>query len=254
MNKRIMRGGVAVALAAALAMSGCAGDKSTDATGGGTTAAGDAKPAADTPKDATAAIVGGAKKLQEQSFKSTIDMGGMGSMNGVMDPTKNLGEFTMEVQSEGTKVKTEIRIIDGTNYVRVTMPGTDLPGLDGKTWRKLDGKGGAGTLGGFNGGDTAKTLENAADVKWTGDNALTGTIDLAKAGTQLGLGANDLSKLSTSTIPFEATLDGEGRLTRYALTIPAIGGEPATEMDMTYSDFGVPVDVKAPAASEIATS
>jgi hypothetical protein len=248
----MMRGGVALALAAALAMSGCGGNGTPSGGTTGSTAGGETTPA-DAPKDATAALVAAAKKLQEESFKATIDMGESGTMIGVMDPKQKVGEFTMDAVSEGTKIKTEMRIIDGTNYIRITMPGSDLPGMDGKTWRKLNGAGGTGTLGSFDATDTVRSLETATDVKWAGKNAVTGTIDLAKAGQQLGMGSSELSKLTTKTIPFEAGFDGEGRLVRYSLTMPSVGAEPSTKMDMTYSDFGLPVKVEAPAASEIAS-
>jgi hypothetical protein len=250
MNKVMKRGGVALALVAALAMSAC-GDSGTG--GGGDTGAGaGATRAAEQSKDARAALVAAATKLQQDSFKSTIGMGDAGTMIGVMDPRTKVGEFTMEGESEGTRIKTEMRIVGGTNYIRITMPGAGIPGMDGKTWRKLGGNGGTGTLGGYDATDTVKSLEAAADVKWAGDDAVTGTIDLTKAGKQLGMGASDLSQLTTKTIPFEAGFDGEGRLVRYSLTIPAIGSEPPSKMDMTYSDFGLPVKVQAPAASEIA--
>jgi hypothetical protein len=247
----MMRGGMALAVAVALAMSGC-GANGTPAGGSGPSGS-DAKPA-DVPKDATAALVEAARKLQEKSFKAAIKIGDSANMTGVMDPQQKVGEFIMEGAAEGTSIKTEMRIIEGTSYLRITMPGSDLPGMDGKTWRKMNAAGGKGTLGNFNATDTIKSLESATDVKWAGDDAVTGTIDLAKAGQQLGMGAADLAKLSTKTIPFEAGFDGDGRLVRYSLTMPAVGSEKATKMDMTYSDFGLPVTVKAPAASEIAAS
>ena len=244
-----MRGGVALALAAALATSGCAGDRTSgDGTAGTDTGA------AAAPKDPAAALTGAATKMQQETFRSTVDMGAAGTMTGLMDPRRKTGEFTMKAVAEGTEIKTEMRIVDGTNYIRITMPGADLPGMDGKSWRKLTGKGGTGTLGGFDATDTVKSLEAATDVKWAGDDAVTGTIDLAKAGRQLGMGAGELDKLSTKTVPFEATFDDAGRIVRYALTLPAIGSEPATKMDMKYSDFGVPVEVAAPPAAEIAAN
>jgi hypothetical protein len=250
MNRLTMHGGIALVLTAVLAMSGCANNSTTggDTAGGGTT---DTKPA-DTPKDATAALVDAAKKLQSQSFKSTAKIGDSATMIGVMDPEQKVGEFTMESTADGTEFKTEMRTIDGVNYIRITMPGTDLPGMDGKTWRKLNASGGKGTLGSYDPADTVQSLESATEVKWAGDNAVTGTIDLAKAGQQLGMGELDLSKITTKTIPFEAGFDGDGRLVKYSLTMPAFGSEPATKMDMTYSDFGVPVTVTAPAGSELA--
>lgn len=252
MSTRMMRGGAALALAAALAMSGCANNRTSGGDAGGSgTATSDAKPA-DAPKDATAALVGAARRLQEESFKTTVKIGDDGTMTGVMDPKAKVGEFTMQGAADGTEFKTEMRMVDGTTYLRITMPGTDIPGMDGKTWRKLDAKGGPGTLGNFDATDTAKTLESATDVTWAGDNAVTGTIDLDKAGQQLGMGASDLKKITTKSIPFEAGFDAEGRLVRYSLTMPAVGSEPPTKMDMTYSDFGLPVRVAAPPAAEIA--
>ncbi len=236
------RGGLALTLAVALAMSGCGGDGEA---GGG------AKPA-DAPKDAAAALASAGSKIQEQSYKSVIDMGAAGTIDGVMDPKRKTGEFVMSAESEGTKVKTETRIVDGVNYMKMTIPGADIPGMDGKTWRKMSGTGGPGTLGSYDPTDTVKALEAAAEVKWAGDNAVTGNIDLAKAGQQLGMGAGDAAKLPVATVPFEAAFDGEGRLTKYTLTIPAIGSEPATKMTMTYSDFGTPVDVQAPTGAELA--
>jgi hypothetical protein len=244
-QKRMRRGGIALTLAVALAMSGCGGE-------GATGTAGPAEEAA--PKDATAALVSAATKIQEQSYKNTIDMGDAGTINGVMDPTRKTGEFVMKAVSDGSEITTETRIVEGVNYVKMSIPGADIPGMDGKTWRKLSGAGGTGTLGSFDATDTIKSLEAAAEVKWAGDNAVTGTIDLVKAGQQLGLGAADAAKLSSSTVPFEAGFDGEGRLVRYVLTIPSVGSGTPTKMTMAYSDFGVPVDVKAPTGAELATS
>jgi hypothetical protein len=239
----MMRGGLVLALSAVLATAGCGGDeKSGDSAGGDTKAS-----------DATAALVDATAKLQEQSFKAVIDMGDAGSLAGVMDPKKKVSEFAMENNADGETMKTELRKIDGTTYVRLTIPGADIPGMDGKSWRKMDGRGGPGTLGDFDAAQIAKSLETAADVKWAGDDAVTGTIDLAKTGKQLGLAETDLSKLTEKTVPFQATFDGEGRLVRYSLTMPkAAGAEFPTKMDVTYSDFGLPVDVKAPAESELA--
>ena len=159
----------------------------------------------------------------------------------------------MRAESDGQQITSETRIVDGVHYMKVSIPGADIPGMDGKTWRRMSGAGGAGTLGSFDPADTIQSLESAAEVSWAGDDAVKGSIDLTKAGRQLGMGEGDAAKLSTSTVPFEAGFDSEGRLVRYALTIPGIASEQPVEMTMTYSDFGVPVDVKAPTGAELAT-
>lgn len=250
MNKRMTRGGLVLALSTMLALTGCGGDE----TGAGNTSGAGTK-AAGTSKDATTALVDAAAKLQEQSFKAVIDMGDAGSLTGVMDPAKKVSEFAMENTTDGETLKTELRTIGGTTYVRLTIPGADLPGMDGKTWRKMDGGGGPGTIGDFDAAEIAKSLDTAAEVKWAGDNAVTGTIDLSKTGKQMGMAETDLAKLTEKTVPFQANFDGQGRLVKYSLTMPAAAGaELPTKMDVTYSDFGLPVDVKAPAGKELAKS
>ncbi|MGC4745567.1 hypothetical protein ACLQ28_07880 [Micromonospora sp. DT201] len=85
----------------------------------------------------------------------------------------------------------------------------------------------------------------------------TGVADLGKAAaaasTDAGMreGLESSAKLAKdpTAIPFEATLDAEGRLTALSYTIATKTlGDLVTEMRM--SDFGKPVTVEAPPASE----
>ncbi|GLY03933.1 MULTISPECIES: hypothetical protein [Actinoplanes] len=247
-TRTLLRGSAALAVAAVLAVSGCAGKSTSNSSGGGDSAAAGAS----TDKDATTALADAAAKLQEESFKMAIDMGANGTMTGVLDPKSKNSEFTMDVESEGTTIKSEMRTVDGVTYIKMTMPGVDLPGMDGKTWRKLSSEASQmGTLGSFDASAISTTMKNAADVKWDGDNAVSGTIDLAESGTSLGMTDAMLSRLTDKTAPIKATFDSEGRLATYELTMPSVGGAAAQTMKMSYSDFGTPVDVKAPAASEI---
>lgn len=240
----MVRGGAALAVAAVLAVVGC----SSNSGGGGTPAK-----SADTPKDAAKALTDATVKLQEQSFRTNMRMsvGMQATMSGAMDPKQKSGEFIMMNDTIGQKMKTTMRIVGGVTYVKMYAVGATLPGMDGKAWRKLAGAGDPASLGSIDTFQMTKSLEASADVKWVGEGNVTGTLDLTKSGKSLGIDDALLAKLPAKTIPFEASLDGEGRLVQYVFSMPAIDSQQAIRVEIKYSDFGTPVKVEAPPASEI---
>ena len=230
-------------LAATLALAGCG---SGDGGGGGGLLGGD-------KKDASVALTEATTKMQETSFKMTMDMGPLGTMTGVSDGKKKVQEFVMDVTTQGQTVNTTMRIIDGVTYMKMKMDGAStLPGFDGKTWRKIEA-GAAGSPGSFDASEMTKGLQSAVDAKWEGD-VIKGSIDMSKSAESLGMGQAG-AQFAGKLVPFEAKLDGEGRLTNYKLDMTALGtAGGASKYDITYSDYGTPVDVQAPPASEIAKS
>ncbi|KHD79181.1 hypothetical protein MB27_00705 [Actinoplanes utahensis] len=241
----MLRGGASLMLAATLALAGCG--SSDNGGGGGGLLGGD-------KKDASVALTEATTKMQETSYKTKMDLGGLGTMTGVSDGKKKVHEFVMDVTTQGQTVNTTMRIIDGVTYMKMKMDGAStLPGFDGKTWRKIEG-GGPGSLGGFDASQMTKSLQSAVDAKWEGD-VIKGTIDMSKSAESLGLGGQAAAQVAGKSVPFEAKLDGEGRLTNYKLDMSSLGAAGgASKYDITYSDYGTPVDVQVPPASEIAKS
>ena len=46
-------------------------------------------------------------------------------------------------------------------------------------------------------------------------------------------------------------LDGQGRLAKIVITMPAVGELPAADLTATFAEYGVPVTVTKPAATEV---
>ncbi|MFD1368036.1 hypothetical protein [Actinoplanes sichuanensis] len=240
---------IALIAAGVLAAGGCAGSDSTttSAPGGG------AVP--EKQKDAAAALASAATELQKDTYKTTVNLGDQGTMTGVADPKSKNAEFVMESTSAGAEGTTTLRVVDGVTYIKIALKESGgLPGFDGKKWRKLDSSGELGTLGNFDATQMTKSLESAAEVAWVDDDTVKGTIDLAESAKQLGVGTEVLGKLSSTKLPFQADIDSAGRLATYKFTMPAVGSQAAYDFDMKYSDFGTPVNLKAPAAKDIMAS
>ena len=51
-------------------------------------------------------------------------------------------------------------------------------------------------------------------------------------------------------VPFEATVDGQGRLTSAVVKVPAAGRTKASRYEITYADYGTTASPAAPAADE----
>ncbi|MDF9715694.1 hypothetical protein INN71_09770 [Nocardioides sp. ChNu-153] len=79
------------------------------------------------------------------------------------------------------------------------------------------------------------------------------TIDAVASLEALGLG--DLAAAGGSDLPEEFTyvvgFDEDGNVVRYDQTIPSIGAQPGLTQSITYSNFGVEVDVEAPDPSTV---
>jgi hypothetical protein len=97
-----------------------------------------------------------------------------------------------------------------------------------------------------------------ATAEKIGDGRYRGTADLAKAAAAAG--SNDTMRKSLESgatlakdpkaIPFEATVDGKGRLTALSYTIATKSlGDLVT--DVKLSGFGEPVSVQPPAANQV---
>ena len=194
---------------------------------------------------------------------------------GVFDLKGKRGRLTMttNVPDKGD-VRIE-EILDGlVIYMRSDAFAGALP--SGKTWLKLDlqaaGRqsgvdiGALQQLGG--GGDPTQYLSylaKAGDVHKVGSEDINGTstthyratIDFAKLAGSAGAAASSVRQLQTLTgqksLPTDIWIDAQHRVRRQTIAIATQRPVPITfDLTIDYKRFGVPVDVRAPAASETA--
>jgi hypothetical protein len=96
-----------------------------------------------------------------------------------------------------------------------------------------------------------------ASAEQTGERNFRGTLDMAKVANP---GASRLidedhlksvDRAKAASVPFEATLDSQGRLLGVRLTMPAGGDEPEQPAEISYSEHGFKPDLRGPLEGKI---
>jgi hypothetical protein len=250
--RRILTGGVSAFAVLSFALAGCSG---TD-----TAAPEKAEPTA-RQIDAATLLPQSLRKLQDESFRftSTITMDGVEIKgSGAFDMAKKVGLVKMDMgATAGEAMALEMRVLGDDMY----MSGF----LGNEGWIRLDlTKFPAGNV--F--GEAANPIGNADyllavsdDVKEVGKGRFEGTLDLKKYldehadQSEAKKLEGAIGKLGPEAlkVPFEATVDGENRLTAMKLTMTLDAGNQKATMvqESKYFDFGTKVDVAAPPAGEV---
>ncbi|MFE9688823.1 hypothetical protein [Micromonospora sp. NPDC005806] len=98
-----------------------------------------------------------------------------------------------------------------------------------------------------------KMINAITDVKKTGEGTYAGTIDATKATDSDVLDADTVKALGAkaSSLPFTAKLDPQGRLTEFAVDVPAAGSAQAQKVVVTYAAYGSATAVQAPPAGRV---
>jgi hypothetical protein len=141
-------------------------------------------------------------------------------------------------------VETEARLVDDDIYLRTD---TDMPGV-GHGWLVLDpAKVPAGFAMSFapgknDPGGSARLIDAVVSAEVSG-SGITGTMDLTKVGTGNGIsfrpGPGGKFPSAARSTRFEATLDGQHRLTSFVV-------QSAPDATLRYSEFGAAVSVSRP--------
>lgn len=261
---------VLVPVALAVTVSGCSSSTSTASPAAGRTAA---------AATASAPAAGGTNLLQSayartsaaRSARVAVTIrsggGGMSALNsditGVVDFANHSAQLTTTLPGVGN---TEVRVIRGTSYIHLPTSLTKkLPSL--KPWLR-------GTSSSSAGGDPTQVLgflRAAGAMSKVGTDTVRGisathyrgTVDVSKLAAASGSAgsAAAVKKLYGNTpVPVEIWVDASGRAVRVRSTIPApkIGATGGTKGTIStssdYYDFGTPVRVVAPPASQIGSS
>jgi hypothetical protein len=243
-HRRSAIAGLAVAAFFALATAAC--NTATEQTPGTTTPT-SAAPAAD-PKDA---LIASAQQLKTTSFKAKGTLS-IGTADAAVDPTAKAAtsKTVIAIPGGGPSITQEQIIIGTDSYVKLAIKNfPQAPPLP-SGWMKLDVSK-IKDPADYTLADTdparlqSELFKGLSTVNRSGDK-FTGTLDLTK-GVKSGIVDEEevtALKEKANAVPFEATVDGQGRLTSFKILVP--NGDP---WSVTYSDYGAPVAVTKPASS-----
>jgi hypothetical protein len=244
----------AAALALGLGLVGCGTDSGTD-----TPAAAEQT----TPADPKMALVSSVKEIDKGNFKFTMTGDGLTGTGQVHQPSRS-AQMDLKVEAEGFSMGINLVFIEPDSYVKLDLGDLgDLAGVPGMAelasgkWMHLDQskvKGLDELSVDFNDIDPAgaeKILAGIGTVEKTGDGVYKGTIDVSKVkGSDMF--DDELIKTlgGTATVPFEAKVDGEGRLTSLTIDVPAAGDTRAHKLQITY-DYSSAAATQKPPAKDV---
>jgi hypothetical protein len=247
---------LALALAGVLTVTGACGSKTdTDdvaqAGSGATSAA--ASPTADPRAELTAAF----NKFNgvTVAYSTTTDSGTVAStkLTGASDPTAKTNSGSMTITALGQTITAEVIVVGTDLYLKLGLP---IPGVDPKKWMYVDGSKTSLTKLGLGSPDDPANVKGFADaivtLERTGAGSFKGTIDMTKRNLPAASAAA-LQQMgdAAKSVPFEATVNADGYVTSMIVKTPAAGQVPSTTATTTFSDFGKPVTISKPAATEV---
>jgi hypothetical protein len=243
--RRLTTGGIGLLAAATLSLAGCAAD---NGSGTGTSTGGPATATSAPAASATAELTAAAQKLNDDTVTTEVTSNGLTS-SGKIDPKGNKADVTMKVTASTGSADFHVRALGDDVYIQAD----GLPNVQAGKWLHIDAAKAAGTsFDVIPDGDAAganRFLNTVADVKKDGTGSYSGTLDLTKVPAGGGVSIDTLGD-KAKAVPFTATVDDQGRLTSLTIDMSALNAQLGS-LKTTYSDFGSPVTVEAPATSDV---
>lgn len=246
-----MLAGLAVVAALAFATAGCG------------LGAGEARPSP-TPKSPKDALLASVTELQKTPFTFTVKDASL-TGEGAADPAATSGTFKIKVSDDELNftLNFEFLLIKENAWVKIDFgPAAEPLGLGAvqKKWLHVDkskvkdaddlGLGGSADPAG-----SAEIFGAASAVEKVGDRQYRGTVDLTDAKAKdAGMVDEDIvTELGdqAKAVPFEATVDEQGRLVSLKILVPASGKVKAQTWEVTYSGYGTALNLTAPPAAEV---
>jgi len=214
-------------------------------------------------KSAQQILTDAAAKTKGQSFKFTLSYGTLLTGDGAQDGSGSNASVNMTVAepTSGITIKVNALVLASDMYMKMDFGalGSAIPGLGdiGDKWMHLDAtkvSGSALSLGLKPGEDSLGAenyIKGVVTAEKVSDTEIKGTLDLTKSAPP-GTDEEALKALgdSAKNVPFNATLDSEGRLSKIVIHMPKVGEFPASDLTTTYSDYGAAVNLQKPAAAE----
>lgn len=236
-----------------LAFVGACGDSDDAGSGTPSTTAGTSAPAANPVDTVKASTRDFAKTPYRYSFKTPAN--GV-DVNGSIDPSSGAHTMAAAVLIEGVSIQFNVIAAGADYYAKIA--GVSIPGINAAKYYHVDTaklkSADALLMSDYKDPTGAQGLtRSVVTAEKTGDRMYRGTMDLTQAGSVAALSTEDLKAYAdrAKSMPFEATLDGNGRLTSLKLMIPAGGDVKADTFAYTYTDFGAAVTATKPAADQV---
>ncbi|UQU63697.1 hypothetical protein COUCH_32655 [Couchioplanes caeruleus] len=190
--------------------------------------------------------------------------GGTQPMTGVLDAGRK--SYRIDVSQKdpelGFTLTMKFLVVREKSWIKVDFKGTDgltgLPKLP-KKWLLVDPAEVKDTEDAplsyddeTDPGEAGAVLRAIVDVKQTGTGTYEGTTDLTKQGEAGIVEDSTLKALGdrAKAVPFEATVDAQGRLTRTVVEIPSAGKVKAARYEVVYDQYGSAGSPAEPAAAE----
>lgn len=253
-NRRPIIAGIA--LAATLGLTACASDGGGAGTGAGGTGATGGGRQVTQQLSADADLAAATAKLAEDTMRVEMDMAGAISMKGKADGRTGDSEIDMDMGAAAQGMSMVMRKVGDDIYMKMggELAGA-LGGSSAKEWMHIDAAKLQNSSLGLSGkGDPAGSqalLEAATSVERVGEDGFKGTLDLTKSSRyQNDKDALDSLGAKATAVPFTARKDSEDRLVEVSFDLSGMGAGSG-KMTAKYSDFGTPVSVEAPPASQV---
>jgi hypothetical protein len=202
-----------------------------------------------------AMVKAGARKLTTAKFSMTLDASGQQiSADGALDMTGGSPAMKISMDLSGMGTPTDMILLGGAMYIA-------MPGSNG-TFMKVDltdPHGPLGSMGDTLGGIDPKSLMDQLSsdvfkkVVYDGTETVRGqqlrhysvTLDTSAVPMLKGMPSSSTASLP-KTMSYELWLDDQGRMAQLKMLMRKV-----LSMTLSYSDFGAPVDIKAPDPSKV---
>lgn len=180
-------------------------------------------------------------------------------MSGVFDQRTKLGRFTMQYVFPGAK-RISCTMVSGAQKIFIAIASKHRPQYGGKLWVESDIAGLVPVQGFGTKGFDPSSFAAIHDLKKTGTDTVRGVATTTYRGTlrlnkrALNIDNPAVTKAVPSTTRVDIWISGDGLIRRVRDAFVTRTGTLAftTTTTFEYYDFGVPISVTAPPASQVA--
>ncbi|MGW1060855.1 hypothetical protein [Micromonospora rubida] len=232
-------------------------------------AAGKAPAAPAVPADPKEALLASTKEISKGNFTFTISDAYMSGSGKVHLPSKSaemkVASNSNNTDAEEFSVDMHLVFTETDSWVKLDLTGAiadmfpELKDRNKGKYQHLDRTKVKGVkdlefdFADVDPAGTAALTKAVTDVKKTGEATYGGTLDATKVTGSDLLDESTVEGLAekASALPFTAKLDAQGRLTEFAVQIPAVGEDKAHEVKVNYADYGAATAVQQPPAGDV---